>query len=159
MPLARSGVVIGFLYWFSVALGPVSLSLWPWGLFPCSWPASRRDLIGNPPPPAEKSCVACVSRVPIFPLFFLMIFCIVFGSVLGDPGASQGLPKYIKIHPKCIPKSIYVLLPFFSIKNMPKCFQINAKTYPKSYQIRVRSNSKKHVFAWKVLQKSRFKSP
>ena len=88
-----------------------------------------------------------------------MIFCIVFGSVLGDPGASQGLPKYIKIHPKCTPKSIYVLLPFFSIKNMPKCFQINAKTYPKSYQIRVRSNSKKHVFAWKVLQKSRFKSP
>ena len=88
-----------------------------------------------------------------------MIFCIVFGSVLGDPGASQGLPKYIKIHSKCIPKSIYVLLPFFPIKNMPKCFQINAKTYPKSNQIRVRSNSKKHVFAWKVLQKSRFRSP
>ena len=42
---------------------------------------------------------------------------------------------------------------------MPKCFQINAKTYPKSYQISVRSNSKKHVFAWKVLQKSRFRSP
>ena len=92
----------------------------PWGLLPCPWPASRRDLRGNPPPPAEKSRVAWVPSILIFPSFFLMMFYLVFGSVLGDPGASQGLPKYIKIHPKCTPKSIYVLLPFFFNKKHAK---------------------------------------
>ena len=114
VPLARSGVVIGFLYWFPVALGPVSLSLSPWGQFPCSWPASRRDLIGNPPPPAEKSCMACVHPHPYFSIVFFWCFFAsfleAFWVTLGPPKASQNTLKIIQ---NALPNLSMFYCPFF----------------------------------------------
>ena len=96
----------------------------------------------------------------VFFHFFLMFF---FGIVFGMFLATRGLPGPPKMH-KHVNKKHTPNLEWFFITNLNRKYvqnvtNINPNTHPKSYQKGIRSNSTKHVFAFRILQKSRLVSP